>query len=94
MSLISVLVHISVTEYKVWVLEARVQQQYTAYLSILNRNFSTDLSSHNSPVFKKEAKGVERMVSRDHQFLWHRCPKNLGHFIGDPVSFKGFLFFQ
>ncbi|XP_039859869.1 transmembrane protease serine 6 [Simochromis diagramma] len=49
-------------EYKVWVLEARVQQQYTAYLSILNRNFSTDLSSHNSPVFKKEAKGVESMV--------------------------------
>ncbi|XP_030591238.1 transmembrane protease serine 6 [Archocentrus centrarchus] len=49
-------------EYKVWVLEARVQQQYTAYLSILNRNFSTDLSSHNSPAFKKEAKGVENLV--------------------------------
>ena len=55
----------SVTEHRVWLLEPRVQQQYTAYLSILNRNFSADLSSHNSPAFKKEAKGVENMVSKD-----------------------------
>lgn len=61
------------TEYRVWVLEPRVQQQYTAYLSILNRNFSADLSSHSSPTFKKEAKGVQSMVSRDYSFLWYRC---------------------
>ncbi len=59
----------SVTEYRVWVLEPRVQQQYMAYLSILNRNFSADLSSHDSPAFKKEAKGVQNMVSRDHEFF-------------------------
>ncbi|KAM9857053.1 transmembrane protease serine 6 [Aulostomus maculatus] len=51
-------------EYKVWVLEPRVQQQYTAYLSVLNRDFSADLSSHSTPAFKKEAKGVERMVEK------------------------------
>ncbi|XP_047434013.1 transmembrane protease serine 6 isoform X2 [Mugil cephalus] len=49
-------------EYRVWVLEPRVQQQYTAHLSILNRNFSAALSSHNSPAFKREAKGVQNMV--------------------------------
>ncbi|XP_042247684.1 transmembrane protease serine 6 [Thunnus maccoyii] len=51
-------------EYRVWVLEPRVQQQYTAYLSILNRNFSADLSSHRSHAFKKEAKGVQSMVEK------------------------------
>ncbi|CAK6975057.1 transmembrane protease serine 6 [Scomber scombrus] len=51
-------------EYKVWVLEPRVQQQYTAYVSILNRNFSADLSSHSSRAFKKEAKGVQSMVEK------------------------------
>uniref|UniRef100_A0A3P8SJZ1 Transmembrane serine protease 6 n=1 Tax=Amphiprion percula TaxID=161767 RepID=A0A3P8SJZ1_AMPPE len=51
-------------EYRVWVLEARVEQQYTAYLSIINRNFSAHLSSHNSPAFKKEAKGVENVVQK------------------------------
>ncbi|XP_041789856.1 transmembrane protease serine 6 [Chelmon rostratus] len=51
-------------EYRVWVLEDRVQQQYTAYLSILNRNFSADLSSHNNPAFKKEAKGVQKLVEK------------------------------
>ncbi|XP_067441484.1 transmembrane protease serine 6 isoform X2 [Thunnus thynnus] len=51
-------------EYRVWVLEPRVQQQYTAYLSILNRNFSADLSSHSSHAFKKEAKGVQSMVEK------------------------------
>ncbi|XP_022593937.1 transmembrane protease serine 6 isoform X1 [Seriola dumerili] len=51
-------------EYKVWVLEPRVQQQYTAHVTILNRNFSADLSSHNSPAFKKEARGVKAMVEK------------------------------
>ncbi|XP_041838233.1 transmembrane protease serine 6 [Melanotaenia boesemani] len=51
-------------EYKVWVLEPRVQQQYTAYLTILNRNFSADFSSHNSPLFKRESKGVQNMVKK------------------------------
>ncbi|KAM4611939.1 transmembrane protease serine 6 [Polymixia lowei] len=51
-------------EYRVWVLEPRVQQQYTAYLSILNRNLSAGLSSHTSPAFKMEAKGVQDMVAR------------------------------
>lgn len=51
-------------EYRVWVLEPRVQQQYTAYITILNRNFSADLSSHHSPAFKKEAKGVKAMVEK------------------------------
>lgn len=55
---------VSLTEYKVWVLEPRVHQQYTAYLTILNRNFSAELSSHNSLVFRKEAKGVQNMVSQ------------------------------
>lgn len=44
-------------------LEPRVQQQYIVYLSIVNRNFSADLSSHTGPVFKREAKGVQNMVS-------------------------------
>lgn len=51
------------TDYRVWVLEPRVQQQYIVYLSILNRNFSAELSSHTSPAFKREAKGVQSMVS-------------------------------
>lgn len=61
--------NLSRTEYRVWVLEHRVQQQYTAYLSILNWNFSADLSSHSNLAFKKEAKGVQNLVSRDHEFL-------------------------
>uniref|UniRef100_UPI003AAD8782 transmembrane protease serine 6 n=1 Tax=Centroberyx gerrardi TaxID=166262 RepID=UPI003AAD8782 len=51
-------------EYRVWVLEPRVQQQYTAYLSILNRNFSAGLSSHSSLVFRTEAKAVQNMVKK------------------------------
>ncbi|XP_029014391.1 transmembrane protease serine 6 isoform X2 [Betta splendens] len=51
-------------DYRVWALEPRVQQQYTAYVSILNRNISAELLLHNSPAFKKEAKGVQRMVER------------------------------
>ncbi|XP_034448991.1 transmembrane protease serine 6 [Hippoglossus hippoglossus] len=54
----------SPTEYRVWFLEPRVQQQYAAYMSILNRNFSADLSSHSSPVFQKEAGGVKTMVAK------------------------------
>ncbi|XP_056264628.1 transmembrane protease serine 6 [Pseudoliparis swirei] len=51
-------------EYRVWVLEARVQQQYTAYLSILNRTFSADLSSASSTAFQEEAEGVQAMVTK------------------------------
>ncbi|XP_034150112.1 transmembrane protease serine 6 isoform X2 [Esox lucius] len=51
-------------EYRVWVSEPRVQKQYTGRLSILNRNFSTDLSSHTSPAFTAQAKDVEDMVQR------------------------------
>ncbi|XP_070684275.1 transmembrane protease serine 6 [Pempheris klunzingeri] len=51
-------------EYRVWVLEPPVQQQYLAHLSILNRNFSADLSHHNSRAFRKEAKGVQHMVEK------------------------------
>ncbi|TNM85352.1 hypothetical protein fugu_007623 [Takifugu bimaculatus] len=51
-------------DYRVWVLESRVQQQYIVCLSILNRNFSADLSSHTSPAFKREAKGVQNMVEK------------------------------
>ncbi|XP_066519682.1 transmembrane protease serine 6 [Hoplias malabaricus] len=49
-------------DYKVWVLEVRVQQQYTAQISILNRNFSSSLSSHGSRVFKEEARSFQAMV--------------------------------
>nr|XP_046166528.1 transmembrane protease serine 6 [Oncorhynchus gorbuscha] len=51
-------------EYRVWVLEPRVQQQYTARLSILNRNYSSGLSSHTSPAFTAQAKEVQDMVRR------------------------------
>ncbi|XP_074520453.1 transmembrane protease serine 6 [Halichoeres trimaculatus] len=51
-------------EYRVWVLEPRVQQQYTAYLSILNRTFSADLASHNSPAFKRETKAVQKTIEK------------------------------
>lgn len=49
-------------EYRVWVLEVRVEQQYIGQISILNRNFSTALSSHTSRVFREEARTVEAMV--------------------------------
>ncbi|XP_032417692.1 transmembrane protease serine 6 isoform X3 [Xiphophorus hellerii] len=51
-------------EYSVWTLEPRVQQQYTAYLTIVNRNFSADLACHNNPVFKTEAKYVENTLKK------------------------------
>ncbi|KAG7486041.1 transmembrane protease serine 6 [Solea senegalensis] len=49
-------------DYRIWVLEPRVQQHYAAYVSILNRKFSSDLSSRNSAAFKKEAAGVKMVV--------------------------------
>ncbi|XP_034004127.1 transmembrane protease serine 6 [Trematomus bernacchii] len=51
-------------DYRVWVCEPRVQQQYSAHLTVLNRNFSADLSSHSSAAFKREAKGVQNMVKK------------------------------
>ncbi|AWP05217.1 hypothetical protein SMAX5B_011328 [Scophthalmus maximus] len=51
-------------DHRVWVLEPRVRQQYTAYMSILNRNFSAELSSLTSAAFEKEAKGVKIMVEK------------------------------
>ncbi|PWA32570.1 hypothetical protein CCH79_00015075, partial [Gambusia affinis] len=51
-------------EYSVWTLEPRVQQQYTAYLTIVNRNFSADLACHNNPMFKTEAKCVQNTLKK------------------------------
>ncbi|XP_030638419.1 transmembrane protease serine 6 [Chanos chanos] len=51
-------------EYQVWVLEPRVQLQYTGSITILNRNFSKGLSSHTSKAFKTEAKAVQNMVKK------------------------------
>ncbi|XP_037327817.2 transmembrane protease serine 6 [Pungitius pungitius] len=51
-------------EYRVWVVEPRLQRQYTAYLSILNKNFSADLSSHSSAAFRREAQEVQLMVKK------------------------------
>ncbi|XP_054897656.1 transmembrane protease serine 6 isoform X2 [Poeciliopsis prolifica] len=51
-------------EYSVWTLEPRVQQQYTAYLTIVNRNFSADLASHSNPTFKAEAKYVQNTLKK------------------------------
>ncbi|XP_031419362.2 transmembrane protease serine 6 [Clupea harengus] len=51
-------------EYRVWVLEPRVEQQYTAHVRILNRNFSSALSSHGTREFQAEAKAVQAMVKR------------------------------
>ncbi|XP_053353920.1 transmembrane protease serine 6 [Clarias gariepinus] len=51
-------------EYRVWVLEVRVEQQYIGQISILNRNFSTALSSHTSRVFREEARNVEAMLEK------------------------------
>ncbi|XP_056606167.1 transmembrane protease serine 6 [Triplophysa dalaica] len=51
-------------EYRVWVLEARVVQQYTASVSILNHNFTTDLSNHHSSDFTLQSKRVQNMVEK------------------------------
>lgn len=52
-----------IAEYRIWVQEPRVEQQYAAYMSILNRNFSADLSSPDSTLFKTEAEGIKTVVS-------------------------------
>jgi hypothetical protein len=52
-----------VTDYRVWVLEPRVQQQYTAYFSILNRELTNDLTSDTSPEFRSQARHVQDLVS-------------------------------
>ncbi|XP_061576527.1 transmembrane protease serine 6 isoform X2 [Cololabis saira] len=49
-------------EYRVWTLEPRIQQQYVAHVTILNKNLSTDMSSHNGLAFRREAKRVQNMV--------------------------------
>lgn len=64
-------------------MEPRVQQHYTAYVAILNRNFTADLSFHNSPAFKKEAKGLQSMVSRI-QIPPMLLQNNLVHLLSDP----------
>lgn len=48
-------------EYRVWVLEPRVLQQYTCSVSILNKNFSSSLWNHESAEFRREASIVENM---------------------------------
>ncbi|KAJ3614836.1 hypothetical protein NHX12_018406 [Muraenolepis orangiensis] len=58
-------------EYKVWVLEPRVQQQYTAYFSILNRNLTAGLTSDLSPEFQRLAGCLQHMVSlQPHVKTW------------------------
>ncbi|XP_051985798.1 transmembrane protease serine 6 isoform X1 [Xyrauchen texanus] len=51
-------------EYRVWVLEPRVVQQYTGSVSILNQNFSDSLSSHESSEFKLQSRAVQNMVEK------------------------------
>lgn len=51
-------------EYRVWTLEERVEQQYIGQISILNRNFSSALSSHTSRVFREEARTTEAMLGK------------------------------
>ncbi|XP_026116560.1 transmembrane protease serine 6 [Carassius auratus] len=51
-------------EYRVWVLEPRLVQQYTASVSILNKNFSVSLSSHESSEFRAAAASVQNMVEK------------------------------
>uniref|UniRef100_A0A3Q3AF92 Transmembrane serine protease 6 n=2 Tax=Kryptolebias marmoratus TaxID=37003 RepID=A0A3Q3AF92_KRYMA len=51
-------------EYRVWMLEPRVKQQYAAYITITNRNFSAEMSSHSSPAFKMEAKRVQNTIKK------------------------------
>ncbi|RXN32556.1 transmembrane protease serine 6 [Labeo rohita] len=51
-------------EYRVWVLEPRLVQQYTASVSILNQNFSVSLSSHESSEFRASAASVQNMVEK------------------------------
>ncbi|XP_048871308.1 transmembrane protease serine 6 isoform X1 [Brienomyrus brachyistius] len=48
--------------YRVMVLEPRVQQQYLATITVLNRNFTAQLSSRSSPEFKAEARVLQDAV--------------------------------
>jgi len=59
---------VCVTEYRVWVLEPRVQQQYTAYFSILNRELTASLTSDSSPEFRSQARHVQHLVSLNIHF--------------------------
>ncbi|KAJ8406710.1 hypothetical protein AAFF_G00296260 [Aldrovandia affinis] len=51
-------------EYRVWVLEARVQQNYTAMVTVLNRNFSSQLASRTSLEYRTEARSMQDMVKK------------------------------
>ncbi|XP_064179798.1 transmembrane protease serine 6 isoform X1 [Anguilla rostrata] len=51
-------------DYRVWVLEPRVQQQYSAMVTILNRNFSSPLASRSSLEFRAEARLLQDMVKK------------------------------
>ncbi|XP_061087416.1 transmembrane protease serine 6 [Conger conger] len=51
-------------EYRVWVLEPRVQQQYSAMVTIVNRNYSSQLSSRTNLEFRAEARAVQDMVKK------------------------------
>ncbi|XP_043086791.1 transmembrane protease serine 6 isoform X1 [Puntigrus tetrazona] len=51
-------------EYRVWVLEPKLVQQYTASVSILNLNFSVSLSSHESSEFRSTSASVQNTVEK------------------------------
>ncbi|XP_028830286.1 transmembrane protease serine 6 isoform X2 [Denticeps clupeoides] len=51
-------------EYKVWLLESRTEQRYTISLGVLNKNFSTRLSSHTTREFRDEARSFQAMVTK------------------------------
>lgn len=51
-------------EYRVWVLEVRVEQQYIGQISILNRNFTTGLSAHTSRMFQEESRTIEAVLKK------------------------------
>ncbi|XP_018601581.1 transmembrane protease serine 6 [Scleropages formosus] len=50
--------------YRVMVLEPRVHQEYTASITILNRNFTSQLASRTSLEFRMEARVVEDTVKK------------------------------
>ncbi|KAJ8263894.1 hypothetical protein GJAV_G00142810 [Gymnothorax javanicus] len=49
-------------EYRVWHEEPRVMKHFSAAITILNRNYSSQLASGSSLEFKAEARAVEDMV--------------------------------
>lgn len=51
-------------EYRVWYEESRVMKQFSAAITILNRNYSSQLASGSSPEFKAEAEAVEDMMKK------------------------------